>query len=304
MDRQPNMYEEVVNFKAIKKALSESKKKILVSALMFTSAVIIITFFIPNTYTASALLKATSQPNSNNFGSFNALANLANINIPGQVSSDDSELAIEIIKSKKFFLKFIENRGIILDLAAAKSWNPSNHSINYDKKLFEKYSKPTNQNNNLLNSQQNDILKLHKKFIKNLEITRNRKTDFITIKLSHLSPNVAKLWLDWIIYDVNQDISNMRIQEAKNAIAFLNDEVAMTPFAELKNLLYTLIKEYKSTVMLANIRSEYAITTIDPAVLPNDHSSPNRPLIIFIAFLLSLTTSALLAVFKYYKQYL
>ena len=78
----------------------------------------------------------------------------------------------------------------------------------------------------------------------------------------------------------------MRIKEAQLFIDYLNDQIRITPYPELRTLFYELIQQHMQTMMLAKVRPEYAFTTLDAPLIPEVKSAPNRLLIIISSFLL------------------
>ena len=51
----------------------------------------------------------------------------------------------------------------------------------------------------------------------------------------------------------------------------------------MQQVFYQLIESETRTVMLANAQDEYVFETVDPAVVPQEKSSPKRALIAILA---------------------
>jgi LPS O-antigen subunit length determinant protein (WzzB/FepE family) len=83
------------------------------------------------------------------------------------------------------------------------------------------------------------------------------------------------------------------VEEAEQAIAYLNKQIEATSLAELHVVFFRLIEEQMKTVMLAKVSDEYLLKTLDPAVAPEEKEAPNRALIV----LLSAFFSGILAMF-------
>ena len=67
------------------------------------------------------------------------------------------------------------------------------------------------------------------------------------------------------------------IGEARRSLDYLNRELDKTQIVELRNPIYRLIENRINTVMLANVRDEYAFRIIDRAT-PPDSDDYSRPL--------------------------
>ena len=92
------------------------------------------------------------------------------------------------------------------------------------------------------------------------------------IKLSQLPRNSAV---------VRQDVD-----EAEQAIEYLEEQIAATSVADLQNVFFKLIEEQIKVVMLAKVSPEYMFRTLDPAVAPELKAKPKRKLIVILGLLL------------------
>ena len=81
-------------------------------------------------------------------------------------------------------------------------------------------------------------------------------------------------------------IADMIIQDAQNSIVFLNEQIKTTPYAELRTMFYELIQQKTQSMMLAKVNPEYALTTIDPPLVPEIKSKPNRAFVCILGALL------------------
>lgn len=274
-----------------------SWKAIAAITSIFFFLSIILSLMMPNVYTASALLKpADSDTNQSLMSNMGGLASLAGISIPtGQ--KNDSELALKMLKSRLFFSNFVEKRGILPDLMASKSWNSSTKELTYASKLYSSKKLRWKNKRSTGASMKPSMQEAHDEFLKILNISQDRKTLYITIEIDHISPIVAKNWITWLVEDVNNDISNIAIKEAEDSIKYLESQISSTPYAELKTMFYEIIQQHTQTMVLAKVRSEYAITTVDPAVEPEEKSKPSRSIIVLITTILGLILSTFWTLF-------
>ena len=97
----------------------------------------------PNLYRSEVLLAPAEAKNNGGLsalaGQFGGLASLAGVNIGGQ-STNKTQLALEVLKSRKFVSSFIEKHNILPDLMAVKSWE-LNKGVSYDPEVYDSNSK-------------------------------------------------------------------------------------------------------------------------------------------------------------------
>ena len=87
---------------------------------------------------------------------------------------------------------------------------------------------------------------------------------------------VAHQWSLWIVKEVNTILANMEISNSQASIDYLNRQIKITPYSELRTMFYKLIQESTQSMMLASVNPEYVLTTIDPPVIPEIKSGPKR----------------------------
>ena len=84
----------------------------------------------------------------------------------------------------------------------------------------------------------------------------------------------------------------MDVTRASDAIEFLNTQIAATSLAGMHDVLYRLVEEQTKTIMLAQVSSEYLLTTIDAAVVPELWERPKRALIVVFGAIAGLLLGA------------
>lgn len=116
----------------------------------------------------------------------------------------------------------------------------------------------------------------------------------MTIAVQHYSPVVAKQWVDWLVQDINDTVMRQDVDEAEQAIEYLNKQIQATSLADMQNVFFRLIEEQTKTVMLAKVSDEYLLKTVDPAVAPEKKVKPRRALIVLLSAILSAVLAMLL----------
>ena len=100
-----------------------------------------------------------------------------------------------------------------------------------------------------------------------------------------------------IIVDVNEEIRRRDIEEANRSLQYLQKKVDETNIAELKTLFYTLIEDQTKTLLLANVKQEYALRMIDPPYVPEEKAAPRRAVIVVFLTFAGVLLSVLLTLF-------
>ena len=122
----------------------------------------------------------------------------------------------------------------------------------------------------------------------------------MTLNVDHLSPVVAHQWSLWIVKEINDILANMEISNSQARIDYLNNQIKITPYSELRTMFYELIQESTKSMMLAAVNPEYVLTTIDPPVIPEVKSKPNRALICISGTILGAMLSLLIILVRKY----
>lgn len=265
--------------------------KWLIGGITLTSAVIavIVALMLPNIYRAEALLAPNDQNRAGGLSGladqYGGLASLAGIEL-GPRKRDKTDLGIEVMKSRKFLMRFIEDHDLLVPIMAANGWSSDTREIRVDAKLYDTSSGQWVRNVKPPRSKVPSLLEAYKRFIRTFSVTQNKETGFISVSVEHYSPDLAKQWVDWLIADVNASVMKKDVEEAKQAIDYLHQQVETTSLSGLQNVFFSLIEEQTKTVLLAEVSDEYLFKTIDPAVVPEKRSRPRRSLItVFITML-------------------
>lgn len=268
----------------------------IISLILFTSIIFLgCSYILPIKYQSSTLLApASDQSDINKMTSqFGAIAAFTGINLSDQ-GGTQKDLAIEILKSRKFIVNFVERRNIVIPLMSAKGWDKANNKLITDSSIYDSKNKtwvddliPTK--NQIYNRWINDIFSYNE----------DRNTGFIKITIEHFSPYTAQQWASWLIEDLNNLMMNEDIREADLAIQFFENEVKKTNSDELKQLYYKVIQSKKEKKMLAYSLEDYALKTIDPPYLSERKSSPDRLSILMFGLITGFILSIIFIITRY-----
>jgi uncharacterized protein involved in exopolysaccharide biosynthesis len=238
---------------------------------------------LPNIYRAEALVTPVTDGAGGKLGSlagqFGGIASLAGISL-GKGDSNKSAIALEKLKSREFFFKFAEKQQILVPLMAAKDWQPENDQLILDPEIYNTDTGQWVRNVSWPKQQQPSLQEAHKVFLDNLVVTQDKTSGMIKVAYHHVSPAVARNWVNALIAELNEEMRQRDISEAQSSITYLEQQVADTKITEIKTVLYQLIEEQTKTLMLANVKPEYILETIDAAVVPEMKYKPGRAIMV------------------------
>jgi len=263
---------------------------------------IIYSLTLTNIYTSeTTLAPSASSDMSSNLSQYAGLASMAGISLPGSSSGMlDKDLALSLLKSKGLLQRLIDKHDILPDLIAAEAWHLTSNSISYDSDLYDDAKNVWVRNvkppYKLIPSTQ----EAYEFFDNAIAVSEDKRTGVISLKVDHLSPEIAYQWSLLLIQEVNEYVADMRIKEAQLSIDYLNDKIKITPYPELRALFYELIQQHTQTMMLTKVRPEYALTTLDAPLIPEEKSAPKRSLIVILSSLLGGILGTLIILIRYY----
>lgn len=290
-------YEDEIDLREVFRVLWAGKW--LIGGITAVAAIVavIVSLMLPNIYRAEALLAPNDREGAGGLSAlaaqYGGLASLAGIDLgAGQV--DQTALGLEILRSRKFISEFVERHDILVPLMAARGWNAETGDLQIDLDEFDEalgeWVREVGPPKNTVPSMQ----EAYEEFMDILSIGQDNKTGLVTIAIEHYSPEIAKQWVDWLIDDLNSSIMREDVDEAEQAIKYLNEQIESTSLSELRNVFFNIIEEQTKTVMLAKVTNEYLLRTLDPAVAPEKKIKPKRALIVILSSILGFMCSIVL----------
>ncbi|MDC0244862.1 Wzz/FepE/Etk N-terminal domain-containing protein [Pseudomonadota bacterium] len=285
-DNNKRLDDEIV-FKELVTLLWLNKKFIVILTSFFALVSVLYSLSITNLYTAQTLIAPTSSSvNSSSLSQFSGLASMAGINLPQTGGENQVDVALNLVNSKKLLDRLMLYESFLPDLIAAKSWNMQTNTVTYYPDLYDKKNNQWVREVSLPYKQIPSSQEALKIFSDLVSISQDKKTQLIALKVSHLSPVVAQQWSFWILKETNAILANMQIIKSQASIDYLNSQIKITPYSELRTMFYALIQESTKSMMLAKVNPEYVMTTIDPPVIPEMKSQPKRAVICILGALL------------------
>lgn len=266
----------------------KGKWLILLITAVFAVGAVAFALSKPNIYSSSVLL-APATEDSNKMGAlasqFGGLASIAGINLGGG-SSNSTDLAIAILKSRKFLTAFVNRHDLKAPLFAGENWDIKTGELILDHEIYDTKSKMWTRDVKPGQALEPTDWEVYKVFSKLVVIGTDKDTGLVTLSIEFLSPILAKQWVEWLIIDLNQEIKLADSEEVDRNISFLQSQLEITKLADMRTIFYQLIEEQLKTKMLSQVKTEYTFKTIDPAVVAEEKSKPKRALICVLGTLL------------------
>ena len=271
------------------------EKKVIISITAFISIIgIIYSLSLPNIYTSKAILVPVEPANSmsGNIGGYAGIAGLAGIRLPNGSNNSNALQAIEKIGSLSFFENNILPNIFLPNLLAVDSWSSKTNTLTYDDSIYISDSNiwpryESNPNKEMPTAQDG-----YGAFKRNLNLSQDKKTGFITLSIKHQSPFIAKQWVELIIDEVNAFYRQKDKLESEKAVSYLNQQITMTSLSEIKEVLAQLLQEETKKLTLIEANEFFVFDYIDPPAVLEKKSEPKRSFI----FVLSTIFGAILGI--------
>jgi uncharacterized protein involved in exopolysaccharide biosynthesis len=190
-------------------------------------------------------------------GQFDGLASLAGVNI----SSGGSDLnrILATLHSRAFLVPFLKEKAVF-DVVAKQ-----------------------------LSKDDLSVMDAYDYFVeKVINVRKDNKTGLVTLSVEWRDPVVAASWANNLILRLNEHQRKTAIHEAEQSIEYLNEQLQQTGVVDMQQAIYRLIEAQTKAIMLANVKKEYALQVIDPAVAPREPIYPRVGLIISLGVILGL----------------
>tara|TARA_B100000575_G_C23136234_1_gene660150 strand:+ start:1019 stop:1924 length:906 start_codon:yes stop_codon:yes gene_type:complete len=284
-----------IDIKSLFKILLNGKLVIFSSTVLFSIIAVTYSLTLSNIYQSTALLSPVGEQSSSSgsLGDMGGLASLAGISISSS-SGGNSTKAITKMTTLSFFEENILPNIFLPDLMAAKTWDEESNSIIYN----SKYNPQTAKWTEIPHPQ-----KSYKEFMRKLQITQNQKTKFITISFKHRSPHIAKEWIELVVNQINDSFRAKDKLEAEAAMNFLNAQMALTSYTEIKQVVAEILKQKMQQLALIEANEFYVFSYLDQPAVPRKKIEPSRSSISMLGSIFGFMLGVLIVLVRsYFKK--
>ena len=271
--------------------------------ISFSIISIIYSLSLPNIYKSEALLMPNEVQSSMSAmpGQYSNMASLAGISLPSETSTKSQE-AIARIRSFEFFSnEFLPNIALE-DLLAVKDWDISSNKLIYNDRLFDNTNKKWVRKVEFPQDKIPSAQEAYPAYLKILNLSQDNKTSFISVSLKHISPHVAKQWVDIIIEKIDTGMRNQDKAQAERSIEYLNSIALTTNYEEIKKSLNSLQEEQMKRLMIIESNENYVFSVLDSPIAAELKSEPRRSLIVIVSSMLGFVLSVILILIAHYRK--
>ena len=290
-----NLQDQNSNEIDISKLLSEIRNKkflILAIGISFFLFSIFYSLFLTNKYTSFAIIKA-AEDFENESSIDQSLTNITGLVGIGLSGSNTQEYIIEVLKSHELLKEVLTNNPAFKqNLVAASSYSHLENKVFFEEDIFNEktneWTRSPPKGRTLIPSSQ----EVFQEFVlPNLTIMkRSRNSDLIEVTFTHLSPVFAKDFVDTLLNTLNQSSRRKDLQETELSLEYLENRFKNTTQVVIRNSISNLLTSQLNKQMIANAKENYLVEVIEPPLVSEIKSYPQRIIIIFnftmIGFLL------------------
>lgn len=301
-----NIADDEIDLRELLTAIWQGKWIIIAVTTLCAVAAVFYAVNQPNIYKSEALLAPAQQDKAGGLGALGGqlggLASLAGVNLGSGGGANKTQMALEVLKSRKFTSEFIQAHQILPDIMAVQSWSRDTNQITYDKNLYNKDENKWMREAKAPFKAEPSMQEAYKVFSKLLKANVEPESGLITISIEHQSPYIAKQWVTWLIEDINLEMKTRDVNEANKSTDFLMTQLENTRIADIRIVLYKLVEEQAKTIMFANVRDEYVFKTIDPAIIPEQKFKPKRALVCIFGVLIGAMFGVIIVLVRHFLK--
>lgn len=281
-----------IDISALAALLWHKRKMLIVFSFLFMLAALTFAFLQDDIYVAEAMLAPAEvrQSASPLVSQLGAAAGLVGISV-GEPSSQASN-AIAVLESREFTRSFIHKHDL-LPMLMASQWSEREGRNVIDSALYDVESGAWLRGTTPAAPSD---WQAFNRFSSILGVQQDRTTGMITVSIQWPDPQQAAQWVNWLVDDINDHFKQRDMEEANNAIRYLQTQLQGTQLVEMQRVFYQLIESQTRVVMLADVRDEYVFQIVDPAVVPEQPIAPDRVLIVLAGFVIGLLAGVIAAV--------
>ena len=285
-----------IDIKSLLKIILINRRLIITTTASFAIIALIYSLTLSNIYQSTALLspvddQSGSSKSLNNIG---GLASLAGISISSS-SGGNSNKAITKITTLSFFEENILPNIYLPDLMAVRTWDEESNSVIY---RDSNYNVKTGKWKTIPHPQ-----KSYKAFMDRLQISEDPKTNFLTISLKHESPYIAKEWTELVVNQINDSFRAKDKLEAEAAMNFLNTQMALTNYTEIKQVVAEILKQKMQQLTLIEANEFYVFSYLDQPAVARKKIEPTRSSICILGTIFGFMLGVLIVLVRgYFKE--
>lgn len=298
------LVEDEIDLKEIAVALWRGKTIIIAIVSVCAILAVTVALLIPNQYKATAVVAPAQSSSSSALGAMasrlGGLATLAGINVGSGDNVTEAQTAIEIMQSWQFIETFVQSHNLQAAIFAADGWDSQTNQITFNSDIYDSERDEWIRKPPSGKTAQPTSWELYQEFSNRLSVSTEKTSGLITISIEYYSPILAQQWVELYISSINAYMRERKLTQVNNNIDYLKAQITKTAFADMKEVFYQIIEEQIKSKMLAEASPEYAFVTVNPAMVPEEKSSPKRALICLLVTFLGFMLAVFIVLIRHY----
>jgi uncharacterized protein involved in exopolysaccharide biosynthesis len=257
----PPSDEDEIDLLELIRTLLQAWKTIVGITILCTGLAVGYAFYAPEVFKAETLLAPAQEEKSgasSALSQLGGLAAMAGVNIP---ADSNVERVLATLETRVFLKKFIEEKNL-LPIIFEDFWDSASNS--WKLQLVQEAFIAEDGISPLRGA---------------IEVDQD-KSGLITLSISWKDPQVAAQWANDLVKQLNEQLREQAIADSKKRVGYLEQELAKTTLQDMRAVLYNLLESEKQKAMLANVKEDFALEVIDPAVAPETREKPKRKFIV------------------------
>jgi LPS O-antigen subunit length determinant protein (WzzB/FepE family) len=285
-----------IDIRELLRSVLDRKLSFVSITLSFAIFSVLYSLSLTNIYTSEAILMPSEDARgSRSSGGYGEIASMVGLSSTSS-SVSKTDKGIKELESFIFFKNIIESNDILPKLFASKTYDKKNKILEYDQEIYDAKKSSWMGHDKKPSDQQ-----AFRVFKSIFEVEKD-KEGFIVISISHMSPYFAKDLLDIIIESINEQSRQKDKIDAEESIKYLTEELIKTNLYEIKQVLSRLIENQIQSLVLTEVRKEYLFKVIEPPIVPEIKSFPNRALICIVITILGSILSFLICIYLHFRK--
>ncbi len=204
--------------------------------------------------------------------------------------TSEVDKTILYLKSRTFFRNFYEDDIFVAELMAFDYYDPASKEIIFND-AFDKETSTWSSGKPLFEKAfeafHGDVFSVFTDLV----------SGFVTIRVSHISPEVATRWNNMIVDEINLHTKRKEKNKASGSIKYYESELAKTDSLAIQNALIAGIQNEMNVLALSEVTDEFSLEIIDRAFNPVQASEPQKTIIVILGTLIAFFISVFLIIF-------
>lgn len=293
-------YRDDVDFNKMFKFIWLKRFHILLITIVFTLVSGFYAVSLPNVYKATAVLAPASQNSKDGLGGlasqYGSLAAIAGINLNSATGENKIEHAVQMLKSWPYIESFLIKNDLKSTFVATKGWYSESDQLEFDSEIFDNEQQVWLKDNG--KTLEPSSYETFEQFKKLLSVNIDKETGLINLSVEHFSPYVAMNTVNLLKLDINEYFKSLDREEAEKSIALLSKKVSETNNNEILQAFYNMIEAQTKTLIMVEVKEEYLMKTLVPAMLPEKKAGPKRGLIVTLSTIFGFVIAVLFFLVK------